>query len=566
MGNYRLFLILISLLVFSNSSAQENTLVIDSILKGKNHADLKSIFYNSFDKGDLTKANIIANYTLSKARKDKDTVAIINSYIRLCRSNQRGLENGLSDIDSCIVLSKMIDNLNLEAEGYFFKAQLFKDHKLYDDALKYYIKSDELYTILDDEKSYMSVRHIIGMLKLRVGNHEDALKIIKESFAYEKENINEENNKLSYIISLHDLSIVYVANGMNDLASIANEEGYLLARENERFNELYFTQLEGGNHFYRNNYSASKDSLLKTIPFLREKKDINLSIVYFFLGRISEINNNTDKAISYFKKVDSIYTNTEYVLNKPRSAYESLIKYYKKKNNLKEQLYYLNRLLKVDSILDLEHKGLLNTFHKEYDTPKLIEEKKEIIDALGRKNNSYKYIILLVIIFSIILLIVTLLIINRKKKNEQRYLEIISSLEQQNKDPKNAIKKTNNESLGIDKEIIDIVLKGLDIFEREKGYLAPKLTLNDLAKRIEINSRYVSKVINHEKNKNVQNYINDLRVDYAIHKLQNDKKFRNYTIKAIAEEVGFTNTESFTKAFRKKTTLNVSYFIKKINN
>ena len=32
--------------------------------------------------------------------------------------------------------------------------------------------------------------------------------------------------------------------------------------------------------------------------------------------------------------------------------------------------------------------------------------------------------------------------------------------------------------------------------------------------------------------------------------------FRNYTIAAVAKEVGFTNTEPFTKAFTKKTGLN----------
>ncbi|WP_160129642.1 AraC family transcriptional regulator [Kordia antarctica] len=39
---------------------------------------------------------------------------------------------------------------------------------------------------------------------------------------------------------------------------------------------------------------------------------------------------------------------------------------------------------------------------------------------------------------------------------------------------------------------------------------------------------------------------------------------RNYTISAIALEAGFSSTESFTRAFSKKTGLNVSYFLQNI--
>ncbi|TEB41336.1 AraC family transcriptional regulator, partial [Flavobacterium circumlabens] len=75
---------------------------------------------------------------------------------------------------------------------------------------------------------------------------------------------------------------------------------------------------------------------------------------------------------------------------------------------------------------------------------------------------------------------------------------------------------------------------------------------------------YLSKIINFYKGKNFSQYINDMRIIYAITKIKSDKKFRMYTIKAISEEVGFSNSESFAKAFYNNTGLQPSYFIKKI--
>ena len=44
-----------------------------------------------------------------------------------------------------------------------------------------------------------------------------------------------------------------------------------------------------------------------------------------------------------------------------------------------------------------------------------------------------------------------------------------------------------------------------------------------------------------------------------------DKKFRQYTIHALALEFGFNNAESFSTAFDKKTGIKPSFFIKNLN-
>ncbi|MEM6687757.1 MAG: helix-turn-helix domain-containing protein, partial [Bacteroidota bacterium] len=68
----------------------------------------------------------------------------------------------------------------------------------------------------------------------------------------------------------------------------------------------------------------------------------------------------------------------------------------------------------------------------------------------------------------------------------------------------------------------------------------------------------------HKQKKFIQ-YITDLRIDYALEKLANDKKFRAYNIKSIAAELGYNSAESFSKDFKRRTKLYPSYYIKKIN-
>ena len=82
-----------------------------------------------------------------------------------------------------------------------------------------------------------------------------------------------------------------------------------------------------------------------------------------------------------------------------------------------------------------------------------------------------------------------------------------------------------------------------------------------MSKKVGTNSKYLSKIINKYKEKTFSNYINDLRIEYAINKLYSDKQFRKYSIEAIADDLGFKSSRSFFGVFQKKTGISPSYFI-----
>src|SRR5690606_41508321 len=102
-----------------------------------------------------------------------------------------------------------------------------------------------------------------------------------------------------------------------------------------------------------------------------------------------------------------------------------------------------------------------------------------------------------------------------------------------------------------------------DLKEFESGtqYLQEGISLANLSRKFNTNSSYLSKIINTYREKNFSNYLNDLRINYAIERLKQDETFRLYSIKAIAEETGYSNSQSFSTAFYKKTGIQPSYFI-----
>src|SRR5690606_36721941 len=95
------------------------------------------------------------------------------------------------------------------------------------------------------------------------------------------------------------------------------------------------------------------------------------------------------------------------------------------------------------------------------------------------------------------------------------------------------------QNINIPKDVIEDILAKLHLFEQNNDFIKNGITLNSISKELETNSSYLSKIINFYKEVSFSNYLNNLRITYAIDKLKKDSIFRNYSIHAIALEVGF---------------------------
>ncbi|GAA4272058.1 helix-turn-helix domain-containing protein [Aquimarina gracilis] len=154
----------------------------------------------------------------------------------------------------------------------------------------------------------------------------------------------------------------------------------------------------------------------------------------------------------------------------------------------------------------------------------------------------------------------------KQHRYKKRFLLLLaSSREAEEKQTVDNVINKKKESLStISPETLQHLITSLQQFEEKEQYLTSKINAQTLAKKFKSNTSYLSIVVNAYKQKSINQYINDLRVAYAIRRLQTDVVFRKYTIKAIAQEIGFNSSENFAKKFYKKTGIYPSYYIKKL--
>jgi AraC-like DNA-binding protein len=113
----------------------------------------------------------------------------------------------------------------------------------------------------------------------------------------------------------------------------------------------------------------------------------------------------------------------------------------------------------------------------------------------------------------------------------------------------------------ISEELETAVLKRLQKFENKKEYLSKNVNLTSLAVLLNTNTKYAANIILRNYGTNGTDYLNDLRIEYTIGRLNSDPKFQSYTQKTISNEAGFGSVLSFNRAFKAKTDLTLTEFI-----
>ena len=316
--------------------------------------------------------------------------------------------------------------------------------------------------------------------------------------------------------------------------------------------------------YKKKEYSLAIDYLKKSLEYIKlDENYFTLSLSYFFLGNSYNKLNDKKHAFKSFKKVDSLFLFTGNYYNSQKPAYKYLISHYKEKSDYKKQLEYINKYITVDSVLNIRAKSINKNLTENYDIPNLLAEKKLIENRLKGDLSTTKNWAIGVGTLAFLLLVFLIHQTRKRKAYKKRFQELMNSpIKEVSALEKTVVKKEN----AIPKETVESILHYLEFFENNHDYISSEITLSSLAKTFETNSKYLSQLINQHKGKSFNNYINELRIGYTVDKLKTDLRFRKYSIKAIANEVGFNTTESFSKAFYKNTGIKPSFFIKELEN
>jgi len=563
---YPIVLLLGNLIYAQNSKADT--------LNNFTYSQLKNKFYESYENEDVLKTKLIAQCYLQKAKKEKNNLQIAEGYI-LVHFNE-DFPRALKYIDSLASATKTIKGSLYPTRTYLMKGNLYFKHDYLKKALDNYIIALQYAKDQKDQKQIAYANINIAYLNNYLGKFSEAAKTFRY-YLYNPNNVTNESQRNQIRVSL---IYCYIELSKLDSANILIKEGQISSfTRKSKYSVSQYSYFSGYSYLKQKKYKSAITELLKAYEFFSSINDNNANYALYSLGKSYSGLKDKDKAVQYFTKLDTNVQKTNKTFPQLREVYTYLIDYYKEKNNKEKQLYYIDRFLKVDKKLDEQFEYLATELPKKYDIPHLIQEKEEIINNL--KNRKIILYTSIGILLLILLLVLYLYYKAKKTAKEHRKIaqELIHNVEKRNFDSSAEIEKEipapqipeyaeiENKIINtVSEDVTQFILKELEIFENKQLFLKNGITLASLAKNIKTNTAYLSEVINNHKGKNFNSYLNDLRIDYVLERLVKDKKFRSYKLPAIAEEIGYSNVQAFSIAFKKKIGTTLSIYIKEIEN
>jgi AraC-like DNA-binding protein len=323
-----------------------------------------------------------------------------------------------------------------------------------------------------------------------------------------------------------------------------------------------------------------RDYLKNSLALYIKRKDLFfISLINYFLGILE----NKDKKLSYHYFLNSYLTakkgnlgsiaelygvaGLSSVLMEQKKYSEAFDLLSKRKDlistvsdlNLKE-LYFKNY---AKSAAVLEYKNDIEWATERYqslvynDDGQQVKARSQLVELIEKYNNqeieeqrSFWRSILFSIV-SLILICTMILIAYRKYKTSKL------SLKERPIDTEQKVFVIPDKT---EKEIIE----KLNRFESSGKFTKGNISLKSLALQLDTNPRYLSEIINKHKDSNFNTYINNLRIEYILKKLNENEEYRKYKVSYLAEESGFSSHSLFTTTFKNKVGRSPIEYIKNI--
>jgi AraC-like DNA-binding protein len=102
-----------------------------------------------------------------------------------------------------------------------------------------------------------------------------------------------------------------------------------------------------------------------------------------------------------------------------------------------------------------------------------------------------------------------------------------------------------------------------ELMSRQRPYLKPRYSINDMAGDMQIPSYLLSSFLNNVMKINFSDFLNRYRIEYC-EDMMKDKTTWVMSLKEFAMKCGFNNRNTFTTAFKKFTGNTPSEYIKRL--
>ena len=553
--------VLIILLI--NICAYSQAVTLDSIKELSFNDIMDSYYYASEKLRDKEKSLYYAKLYLEKAKiyKRNEIEHVYGHHFMSIESNKK---DSYKHLDTILIISKnLADKSVYPSAAYLLKGNLYYSERDFDNALSNYLLALENSKVAKNNYIQTTAKTNIAIIKLeRTGNEREALDIFKSCLQFYKTDEDKQFYHVEYLHLLHNFSEGYRRLNQLDSSRFYNLKGIIESKKiKDKEPESYFIFSEGINQVLRKNYLAGIDSLHKSSIIIDKTTDhLNKIISNYYLGKAYKELGQLDKTDFYFTKMDSIYQKHRVYSREMKKMYQYKMEEAKENGNLKKELLYVTSILQLDSLKYQNFASLSKTLKEKYDNQHLLEQQDKLENQLIKTHNNSKLKTYLLYL-SILLVLVTFGFYYRKK---QKFKVLFKKVMAQEKVASTITAEKSSKKLKLPEASVNKIVEGLLHFEEDNIFLKPQLTINEVAKIIGTNSKYLASILKNYKDKTFPNYLNDLRIAYTIDKLKKEPKFRNYTMSAISKEVGFTNVVSFRKAFYRYTNLQPFQFIKEL--
>lgn len=317
--------------------------------------------------------------------------------------------------------------------------------------------------------------------------------------------------------------------------------------------------LKSGNKQKAAHYYLKALEIHKAQPVPLVEQVVLLSELGYFYNDQKEY----DKAVQYAESGIALEKTASFPQLR-RDLFETLSKAYLELHKTEDSKKYLSLFTALnDSISNIDKRAVDTALNST-----ISSQEKKYLDSTGKQT--------LIYIFSSIALIVCgILFFLYYKKQKQNQIKKIEAVLEQLKakqstsqdvfaaEPKVAKTEDKEEdTMLMSAEAEEKLLEKLHAFEAKQLYLERKVSLPYVAAEIESNTKYLSYIIKKHKGKDFNKYINDLRINYIVQKINDEPKYRQYKINFLAEETGFSSHSKFASIFKSTVGVSPSEFIK----
>ncbi|WP_228377106.1 helix-turn-helix domain-containing protein [Chryseobacterium sp. FH2] len=346
----------------------------------------------------------------------------------------------------------------------------------------------------------------------------------------------------------------------NNYLGFDNEENLILGVENKVILSSYLMR--------QNRLEDAKHILENTLIFVESRTNYNFlqALIYENLARYYFLKGNYKTSIENLEKGLSKIENNQFYSLRVK-FYESLAKNYFALHN-DEKYQYNNKLyIEIRTKIDTSAKEGIRYIVR------LVENNQNENLEFQQQNESKQFWIITLIFSSIIIILIIYLFTakstNNDLKKQSEFFEKQKKWQETHRAnlPKEVIpeKTIEKDSNKISKEKENEILQKLNEWEQFDFYLNKNMSLSTLSAQMGVNTKYLSEVINTNKGKNFNGYINELRINHIAHLLKTNPAFLNYKVSYLAEFSGFSSHSAFTTVFKSITGMSPNAYIQEIS-